>query len=46
MLLIKAIFYTSLTSRYIFQLTQCKHKGVSESIDSDEMGFSSVGFAE
>ena len=26
----------SLTKRYIFQLTKCEHKGVRESIDSDD----------
>ena len=32
----------SLTTRYIFQLTKCEHKGASESIDCDEINFSSV----
>ena len=30
------------TKRYIFQLTKCEHKGVSESIDSDDRNFSTV----
>ena len=47
MLLIKTIFfYKYLPRRYIFQLTKYKHKGVSESIDSDNRNFSSVGLAE
>ena len=39
MLLIKSML---LTKRYIFQLTKCEHKCVSESIDSGDMIFSSV----
>ena len=34
--------FKSLTKRYIFQLTKCEHKGVSESINSDDRNFSSV----
>ena len=35
-------FLKSVTKRYIFQLTKCEHKGISESIDSDDRNFSSV----
>ena len=35
-------FLKSLTKRYILQSTKCEHKGVSESIDSDDRNFSSV----
>ena len=34
--------FKSFTKRYIFQLTKCENKGVSESIDSDDRNFSSV----
>ena len=33
-------FLKSLTKRYIFRLTKCEHKDVSESIDSDDRNFS------
>ena len=39
-------FYKLLTRRYIFQLMKYEHKGVSESIDFDDMNFSSAGLAE
>ena len=44
MLLVMAflLLVKSLTKRYIFQLTKCEHKGVRESIDSDDRKFSSV----
>ena len=42
MLLIMTFCFKSLTWRYIFQLTMCKHKGDSKSIDSDDRNFSSV----
>ena len=32
-------FFKSLTKKYIFQLTKCEHKGVSESIDSEDRSF-------
>ena len=35
-------FFKSLTKRYIFQLTKCERKGVSENIDSDNRNFFSV----
>ena len=41
MLLVMA-FLKSFTERYIFQLTKSEHKGVSESIASDERNFFSV----
>ena len=34
------------TRGYIFQLTNYEHKGVSESIDSDDRNFSSAGLVE
>ena len=45
MLLIKAIFYKLLTRKYIFKHTKFEHKGVSESIDSDDRNSPSVGLA-
>ena len=39
-------FYKLLTRRYIFQLAKYEHKGVSESIDSDDRNFSFVGLLE
>ena len=41
-MLVVMAFLKSLTKRYIFQLTKWEHKGVSESIHSDDMNFSSV----
>ena len=35
-------FLKSLTKRYIFQLINFEHKGVSESIDSEDRNISSV----
>ena len=32
-------FFKSLTKKYIFQLTNCEHKGFSESIDSEDRSF-------
>ena len=40
MLLIMVFF--KVTEKYIFQLTKSEHKGVSESIDSDNRNFSSL----
>ena len=46
MLLIKAIFFYKLLSRkYIFRLTKCEDKGVSERINSEDRNFSSLGLA-
>ena len=36
------VFFKSLNKRYVFQLTEFEHKGVSESMDSDDRNFSSV----
>ena len=41
-LLIMAFCFKSLTKRYIFHLTKCKHKSVSESIDFVDRNFFSV----
>ena len=41
-MLLAMVFLNSRTKRYIFQLTKCEHKGISESIDSDDRNFSSV----
>ena len=41
-MLLAMAFLKTLTKSFIFQLTKCEHKGVSESIDSDERDFSSV----
>ena len=38
-LLLIMAFFKSLTKKYIFQLTNCEHKGVSESIDSEDRSF-------
>ena len=47
MLLIMALFLKKAFTRgYIFQLTNYEHKGVSESIDSDDRNFSSAGLVE
>ena len=39
-------FYKLLTRRYIFQLMKYEHKGASESIDSKDRNFSSVGLVK
>ena len=46
MLLIKANFFYKLLSRkYIFRLTKCEDKGVSERINSEDRNVSSLGLA-